>query len=101
MLISGGSVQAAELRIARGQQVLALGYGLIPSVLLGTNQLSPSIPTIAPWMTVFTSMFLHGGVLHLAGNMVYLWVFGRTLEGALAVERLGDIVIHRHREMPL
>jgi membrane associated rhomboid family serine protease len=71
----------------RDQQVLALGYGLIPSVLLGTNQLSPSIPTIAPWLTVFTSMFLHGGWLHLAGNMVYLWVFGRSLEGALGHAR--------------
>jgi len=67
----------------RGQQILALGYGLIPSVLLCTDHLSPSIPTVAPWMTVFTSMFLHGGLLHLVGNMVYLWVFGRSVEGAL------------------
>jgi membrane associated rhomboid family serine protease len=71
----------------RAQQALALGYGLIPSVLLGTNQLSPSIPTVAPWLTVLTSMFLHGGWLHLGGNMVYLWVFGRSLEGALGHAR--------------
>jgi membrane associated rhomboid family serine protease len=67
----------------RQQQILALGYGLIPSVLLGTNDLAPSIPTVEPWLTVFTSMFLHGGVLHLVGNMIYLWVFGRSIEGAL------------------
>lgn len=32
------------------------------------------------WGTVFTSMFIHGGWLHLIGNMVYLWVFGRNIE---------------------
>src|SRR3954463_2204947 len=67
----------------RQQQVLTLGFGLIPSVLLGANDLAPSIPTVEPWLTVLTSMFLHGGVLHLVGNMIYLWVFGRSMEGAL------------------
>jgi membrane associated rhomboid family serine protease len=71
----------------RQEQALTLGFGLIPSVLLGTKHLSASIPTVAPWMTIFTSMFLHGGLLHLGGNMVYLWIFGRTLEGALGHAR--------------
>jgi membrane associated rhomboid family serine protease len=30
--------------------------------------------------TMFTSMFLHGGILHLGGNMLYLWIFGRNVE---------------------
>jgi membrane associated rhomboid family serine protease len=34
-------------------------------------------------MTLFTSMFLHGGFLHLAGNMLYLWIFGNNIEDAL------------------
>jgi membrane associated rhomboid family serine protease len=34
-------------------------------------------------MTLFTSMFLHGGILHLAGNMLYLWVFGGSIEDAM------------------
>jgi len=38
------------------------------------------------WGTVFTSMFIHGGWLHLIGNMVYLWVFGRNIE-----DRFGHI----------
>jgi membrane associated rhomboid family serine protease len=33
-------------------------------------------------MTLLTSMFLHGGVMHLAGNMLYLWVFGNNIEDA-------------------
>jgi membrane associated rhomboid family serine protease len=36
-----------------------------------------------PLLTVFTSMFLHAGLAHLAGNMLYLWVFGRSVEDAL------------------
>ncbi len=36
----------------------------------------------ATWITVFTSMFLHGGFLHIASNMIYLWVFGDNVEDA-------------------
>lgn len=32
------------------------------------------------WLTLFTSQFLHGGFLHLAGNMLYLWIFGNNVE---------------------
>ncbi len=35
------------------------------------------------WATVLTSMFLHGGILHLAGNMLFLWVFGNNIEESL------------------
>ena len=40
---------------------------------------------LAPYnvMTVFTSMFLHGGFFHLAGNMLYLWIFGNNVEDAM------------------
>ena len=32
------------------------------------------------WVTVFTSMFMHGGIIHIAGNMLFLWVFGNNIE---------------------
>lgn len=35
------------------------------------------------WLTIFTSMFLHGGILHIAGNMLYLWIFGNNIEDVL------------------
>ncbi|MFB2922162.1 MULTISPECIES: rhomboid family intramembrane serine protease [Aerosakkonema] len=35
------------------------------------------------WMTLFTSQFLHGGFLHLAGNMLFLWIFGNNVEDKL------------------
>jgi membrane associated rhomboid family serine protease len=36
-----------------------------------------------PWATILTSMFLHGGLLHIGGNMLYLWIFGDNVEDTL------------------
>jgi len=46
------------------------GGGVIPH--------APGPPLI--WLTVLTSMFMHGGFLHIAGNMLYLWIFGDNIE---------------------
>ena len=38
----------------------------------------------APWfVTIFTSMFMHGGIIHIAGNMLFLWVFGNNIEDSM------------------
>jgi membrane associated rhomboid family serine protease len=42
----------------------------------------------APWLlTVLTSMFMHGGILHLGGNMLFLWIFGNNVEDAMGRPR--------------
>ncbi|QQR80413.1 MAG: rhomboid family intramembrane serine protease [Deltaproteobacteria bacterium] len=57
-------------------------YSAIPlEFRLGRN-LSVS-PGIEPIFTVFTAMFMHGGWFHIIGNMLYLWIFGVNVEGAL------------------
>jgi len=38
------------------------------------------VPAYFSWVSVFTSMFLHGGLLHFGGNMLYLWIFGDNVE---------------------
>ena len=38
------------------------------------------VPAYFSWLAVFTSMFLHGGLLHFGGNMLYLWIFGDNVE---------------------
>jgi membrane associated rhomboid family serine protease len=38
----------------------------------------------ATWVTVFTSMFMHGSILHLAGNMLFLWIFGNNVEDSMS-----------------
>ena len=35
------------------------------------------------WLTIFTAMFLHGSLLHLAGNMLFLWIFGNNIEDSM------------------
>ena len=42
--------------------------------------------TLSPW-TLLTAMFLHGSLLHLAGNMLFLWIFGAAVEGRLKTLR--------------
>jgi len=41
-------------------------------------------PQPATWITFFTSMFMHGGLLHIAGNMLFLWIFGNNIEDSMA-----------------
>lgn len=60
-----------------------LAYGMIPAVLLGDAQLDPRVGAVAPLASLVTSMFVHGGLMHLIGNMVYLWVFGNNIEDAM------------------
>src|SRR4029077_16387314 len=38
---------------------------------------------IATWLTPFTAMFSHGGLLHLGGNMLFLWIFGNNVEDSM------------------
>ena len=59
------------------------GLGVIPAYLF-KHEIPPTGSYIIPaWMTIFTSMFLHGGWLHLIGNMLYLWIFGNNIEDAM------------------
>jgi membrane associated rhomboid family serine protease len=39
------------------------------------------------WATVFTSMFMHGGILHIAFNMLFLWIFGNNVEDSMGRPR--------------
>jgi membrane associated rhomboid family serine protease len=55
-----------ELSLGRSVDAFTLYWGLVPAAF--------------SWVAVFTSMFLHGGVLHVAGNMLYLWIFGDNVE---------------------
>lgn len=64
------------------QQNIIYALGVIPSVLLGNAYLDPQLVWVPAFATVFTSMFLHGGWMHLIGNMLYLWVFGNNVEDA-------------------
>jgi membrane associated rhomboid family serine protease len=56
-------------------------FGLVPCRLTGTCAVPAGVPSAVA--TMFSSMFLHGGFFHIIGNMLYLWIFGKNVEGAL------------------
>ncbi|HXF66300.1 MAG TPA: rhomboid family intramembrane serine protease [Burkholderiales bacterium] len=58
-------------------------YGAIPSVVFGSKALPAEVARIPAELTLLTSMFLHGGLMHLVGNMLFLWVLGDNVEDAL------------------
>ena len=66
----------------QGQGRLLYGLSLIPATLSGEADLSPQLYLVTPALTLLTYNFLHGGGLHLAGNMLFLWVFGDNIEDA-------------------
>jgi membrane associated rhomboid family serine protease len=66
-------------------RLVFLRYGLIPRELTSGVTLAPHPFPVG--VTLFTSMFVHGGLFHVAGNMLYLWIFGNNVEDAMGRAR--------------
>jgi len=64
-----------------GGQRYMLYYGLIPCSLTGSCQVTGR--AFSPEVTLLTSMFVHAGFFHFAGNMLYLWIFGNNVEDSM------------------
>jgi len=77
-------LQASDLLAAMGSHLQAsvLRGGAIPYEILRLHDVYPR-DIVPPPFTIFTSMFLHGGPLHLGFNMLFLWIFGNNVEDAL------------------
>ena len=91
--LSGGSLLGGGGN--QDSAVFFYKWGFIPEELtngrafevLRTGSSSLDITSPLPtWTTIFSSMFIHGGLLHFAGNMMFLWVFGDNIE-----DRLGHV----------
>ena len=72
-----------QLSLGRFGQNAIFSLGMIPAVLFDFKHLPVDLQTIPAWATLFSSMFLHGGWMHLIGNMLYLWIFGNNVEDAM------------------
>jgi len=66
----------------REETAVLYTYGMVPARLFGLWH-PRALQVVPAWMTLVTSMFLHGGWFHLIGNMLFLWVFGNNIEDAL------------------
>ncbi|HWR58061.1 MAG TPA: rhomboid family intramembrane serine protease [Thermodesulfovibrionales bacterium] len=82
IIILNIAVYLWEVFSPSGEQKMVFSYGAVPHNMLTLNKVQP----VHPIATVFTSMFMHGGLFHLGGNMLYLWVFGNNIE-----DRLGHV----------
>ncbi len=65
-----------------GLQLAAVRFGAIPYEITHFESLNAAL-RISPPLALFTSMFLHGSLFHLLGNMLYLWIFGNNIEDIL------------------
>jgi membrane associated rhomboid family serine protease len=72
-----------QLSLGPAQERAILALGVIPAVLFDLRQLAPGLALVPPEATLITSMFLHGGWMHIIGNMLYLWIFGNNVEDAM------------------
>lgn len=89
-----------------GNNVFTFSYATVPAEILGGRDIvtdakvmtdpytgehftMPGLgPTLIPvYFTLITSMFMHGGLAHIAGNMLYLWIFGDNIENAIGHKR--------------
>ena len=71
-----------QLFSPQGLEFYIVRMGAIPYEITHFTSLS-HLPRISPPLSLFSAMFLHGSILHLLGNMLYLWIFGNNIEDHL------------------
>ena len=75
-----------QLSLGPGLRMFMYEWGMVPLRLSAALQVGNE-PVVVPAATLLTSTFLHGGWLHLIGNMWYLWIFGDNIEDRLGHAR--------------
>ena len=93
---------------------LFYSYGLIPSVLMGHDSLPMDLYAVPAYVTIFSSMFMHGGFMHLIGNMLYMWIFADNIEDSLGPKNfvifyllcgigaaMAQVLIDTHSQIPM
>lgn len=71
------------------QIATAYSYGFIPAVVNGYETLPPELVVVPEYATYLTYAFFHSNFMHLAGNMLFIWVFGDNVEDAMGHFRYG------------
>ena len=81
---------------------------------MGHNQLPMDLYVVPGYVTIFTSMFMHGGFMHLIGNMLYMWIFADNIEDNLGASKflifyllsgvgaaMTQVLIDTHSQVPM
>ena len=72
-----------QLSLGSRAEAMIQALGVMPAALIGSQSLPPGFAPVPAVLTVVSWMFLHGGWMHLVGNMLYLWIFGNNVEDAM------------------
>src|SRR6266496_6746974 len=72
-----------QMQGGRHFEALVFQFVFVPEHLTGALAGAPQYSISASLLTIFTSMFLHGGLLHVVGNLWFLWIFGDNIEDHL------------------
>ena len=91
LIIVNLAVFAYEVSLGPQVPAFVLRYAMVPMRITDSVRIVADIPanlvrSLEPIATIVTAMFVHGGILHIAGNMLYLFIFGAAVEW-----RLGSI----------
>jgi len=81
IVIANGIVFLVQIFMGERTESLINIFGFMPARLMNPAAYGYSMFEVS--VTLVTSLFLHGGFVHLIGNMIYLWVFGGAVEDAL------------------
>ena len=104
LLIAANVFVFVALQGLGSNQRFTLAYATVPAEILSGRDIAAEIPIrdsygrtvdqlvleptpIPVYLTLLTAMFMHGGLAHLAGNMLYLWIFGDNLENVMGHAR--------------
>ncbi len=82
LIILNTAIFFYQLSLGYDSTRFIFNYGAIPYLITNPGA-TPEGIHFPSELTVFTSMFLHGGWMHLIGNMLYLWIFGNNIEDQL------------------
>lgn len=82
LIATCAGVFVLQLLAGNGGEALVKAFGFVPARLFHAAEVGPGALQLGA-LGLVTSMFLHGGLLHLAGNMLFLWIFGDNVEDAL------------------
>ena len=78
------------IQLAGGESVAEsqiLNFGLIPGEVTQGDGIGINMLISGHFYSFFSSIFIHGGFLHVLGNMLFLWIFGNNIEDALGHKR--------------
>lgn len=72
-------IHFVKFAMGRYGYYIVAGYGVVPFEITHAIDIDPKVP-FGPYVTLVTSLFLHGSIWHLLGNMWFLWIFGNNIE---------------------